>query len=165
VEVYLFYGTAVCLALCISNELVDRYGILFDFGRDSKITNDVLDVMHRRVVMVVLVFMPVMMFMIVIMVIVVIMRMIMFVRMLVCMHMLLALAHAVYPDIGVHADDTAFRGYLKIEGDTGDAQCVEFRLAGFPVARKVRERCREHVSCGAHVAFEIQSLHVVFPPM
>ena len=73
--------------------------------------------------------------------------------------------HAVYPDIGVHADDTAFRGYLKIEGDTGDAECVEFRLAGFPVARKVRERCREHVSCGAHVAFEIQSLHVVFPPM
>ena len=100
---------------------------------------------------------PVMMFMIVVMVVVVFM--------LVCMHMLLALAHAVYPDIGVHADDTAFRGYLKIEGDTGDAQCVEFRFAGFPVARKVRKRCREHVSCGAHVAFEIQSLHVVFPPM
>jgi hypothetical protein len=117
--------------------------------------------MHRCVVMVVLMFMLVMMFMIVVMVIVVIMSVIM----LVCMHMLLALAHAVYPDIGVHADDTAFRGYLKIEGDTGDAQCVEFRLAGFPVARKVRERCREHVSCGAHVAFEIQSLHVVFPPM
>jgi len=113
--------------------------------------------------MVVPVFM--MMFMLVVVIVVfmfmmMIMLMVVRVLMLMVMFMLLTLAHAVNLYIGVHADDTAFRGYLKIEGDPGYAQCVELRLAGFPLADKVSESCREHVARSAHVAFEIKSLHV-----
>ena len=82
--------------------------------------------------------------------------MVMFVSML--MHVLI-LFLAVNRDMRMRAFYAALDALFEAVCDIRNAYRIKFVFTSFNVARKLRKRCQEHVSCCAHIAFDIESLH------
>ena len=62
-------------------------------------------------------------------------------------------------NVCVGAFDTALDALFELICDIRNAKRIKLVLTGFNVARKLGQRSQEHVSCSAHIAFDIKSLH------
>ena len=63
-------------------------------------------------------------------------------------------------NVCVCAFDTALDALFEFICDIRNANGIKLFLTGFNVARKLGKRCKEHVACSTHIAFDIKSLHV-----
>ena len=91
-----------------------------------------------------------------VMVIVIFVVVVMFMRML--MHVLIFF-DTVYDDMRMRAFDAALDALFELIGNTGNTNRIKLYFAGLYVAGKLSQRCEKHVSCSAHIAFDIKSLH------
>lgn len=82
------------------------------------------------------------------------------VRMLV---QVLVFFHTECGNVRVRAFDSALNAVFKLIGNVRYADRIELLLTGLNVSREFRQRCQEHVSCRAHIAFDIKSLHCLPP--
>lgn len=105
-----------------------------------------------------------------VMVIVIFVVVVMFMRMLMRMFvviviMVMMLMHVliffdtVYDDMRMRAFDAALDALFELIGNTGNTNRIKLYFAGLYVAGKLSQRCEKHVSCSAHIAFDIKSLH------
>ena len=65
----------------------------------------------------------------------------------------------VYDDMRMRAFDAALDALFELIGNTGNTNRIKLYFAGLYVAGKLSQRCEKHVSCSAHIAFDIKSLH------
>ena len=68
--------------------------------------------------------------------------------------------HTVNNNMRVRAFDSAFDALFEFICNVRNTKRIKLILTGFNVARELGKRCKEHVSCSAHIAFDIKSLHV-----
>ena len=105
-----------------------------------------------------------------VMMIVIFVVVVMFMRMLMRMFvviviMVMMLMHVliffdtVYDDMRMRAFDAALDALFELIGNTGNTNRIKLYFAGLYVAGKLSQRCEKHVSCSAHIAFDIKSLH------
>ena len=101
----------------------------------------------------------------VLMIVMVIMLMIVFVMVLVNLMLVSVFMHVFIffdtmdSNVRVGAFDTALDALFEFICDIRNANGIKLFLTGFNVARKLGQRSQEHVSCSAHIAFDIKSLH------
>ena len=69
----------------------------------------------------------------------------------------------VYDDMRMRPFDAALDALFELICNTGNADGIKLFFACFYAAGKLGQRCQEHVSCCAHIAFDIESLHGLTP--
>ena len=68
--------------------------------------------------------------------------------------------HTVNNNMRVRAFDSAFDALFEFICNVRNTKRIKLFLTGFNVARELGKRCKEHVTCRTHIAFDIKSLHV-----
>ena len=109
-------------------------------------------VMMMIVVMMVVVMMVVVMMIVVVMIVVVMVRG----RFL--------LFFSVYCHCHMCAGDSTGYPFLGFHMHTGQSQSIHSIQEFLLVFQKIIQRCHQHVASRAHIAFDIESLHVIIPP-
>ena len=94
------------------------------------------------------------------MMVIVLMSMFVVVVVMMFMHVLIFF-HAAHDDVRVSAFDTALDALFEHEFNIGNAQRIKLVLTSLYIACKFGQRCQEHVSCCAHIAFDVESLHAL----
>ena len=113
-----------------------------------------------RMFFVIVIMMMVMLMSVLVLFMVMVVFMLVFVVVLVGMFMhVLIFFNTMDRNVCVGAFDTALDALFEFICDIGNANGIKLFLTGFNVARKLSQRCEEHVSCSAHIAFDIKSLH------
>ena len=170
VEVDLVHGSAVYVALGLSNLLINRHHVQRHHCRKAQTIHDLLDVTEPAVVVMMLMFMLMLVAVALFMVVVVLVYMFVLVVMVMVMFMLVIMmvvmfVHvlvffcAVDGDAHVRAGDAALHGGLRNKLHARDAARIQFLHKGVAVGKKFEKSGGEHVARGAHRAVDVKSLH------
>ena len=62
------------------------------------------------------------------------------------------------------AGDSTGYPFLGFHMHTGQSQSIHSIQEFLLVFQKIIQRCHQHVASRAHIAFDIESLHVIIPP-
>ncbi len=155
VEMYLRHRNAVCVTLRLGDQPIDRKNIRLYLVRYRKVMNNMLNLMHTAMVVmlmrvnmvVMLMFMPAFMVMVFVSG-----NMAMFLRMFV--HGLIFL-HAVHLHCDMRAANTALTHLFLLHRNARDLKRIQLRHKSLRIRKQLQQRCRQHIPRRSHAAVQI----------